>query len=416
MDITVFNTCTDPDRLPFDVAERKGIGHPDSLADMVADTFSREYSIWCLNEFGLVPNHWVDKVNLVGAAARVEFGKYEILKPADAYLFGKITDRVGATEIPIGRIFSDVVGSVLPAALGDSAILDHVRTHVNNTRGIGIDHDPQFYVPEAVNELAGVLAAESVANDTVICVGTSHRGISADLATRLEGHITGSEFRRAFPAVGTDVKVMIVRIGASLDITAAVPFHPELVDTWPAYSERLGEVRAAISDHLRMLQGQDERLRRIDNMSLSLNTKDVPGRGYLAPFGTSLGKGDCGAVGRGNRYNGAIEPLRPSSCEAAAGKNPVHHVGKIYTAVTFEIAKRIFVDTGVYAEVTIAARNGGRLDDPAHVLVSTERKLGQADIDRVKSIVGEAVGDATHFQDTFLAADPVERFRELDAR
>ena len=111
-----------------------------------------------------------------------------------------------------------------------------------------------------------------------------------------------------------------------------------------------------------------------------------------------------------------LEPLRPSSCEAAAGKNPVHHVGKIYTAVTFEIAKRIFVDTGVYAEVTIAARNGGRLDDPAHVLVSTERKLGQADIDRVKSIVGEAVGDATHFQDTFLATDPVERFRELDAR
>ena len=44
--------------------------------------------------------------------------------------------------------------------------------------------------------------------------------------------------------------------------------------------------------------------------------------------------GDDGQVGRGNRANGLITPYRLMSIEAAAGKNPVTHVGKLYTVLT----------------------------------------------------------------------------------
>jgi S-adenosylmethionine synthetase len=46
-------------------------------------------------------------------------------------------------------------------------------------------------------------------------------------------------------------------------------------------------------------------------------------------------------VGRGNRVNGLITPYRPMSLEAAAGKNPVSHTGKLYNLLAERIAGRI---------------------------------------------------------------------------
>lgn len=412
MRVVVAGGCPSPDRLSFDAAERKGIGHPDSLADLIADTFSRRYAAWCLDEFGLVPNHWVDKVNLVGAGADVTFGGFKILKPIDCYLFGKVTDEVGSSSVPVHELFEDSVGDVLARALGSGDILRHVRLHVNNTRGVAVDHDPQFYRPAGPEELTGVLRSESVANDTVLCVGASHRGLAADLAVRLETHVTGTEFHRAVPGVGTDVKVMVVRVGSDLDITIAVPFRPELTESWTAYRDNVADVQTALLADLKALLDQEPRARAITDVSLHVNTKDVPGRGYIAPFGTSLGKGDCGAVGRGNGYSGVIEPFLGASSEAPAGKNPVHHVGKIYAAVATEIAQRIMVETSAFAEVTLAARNGGLLTDPAYALVSVDQAADHTTTATIEQIVHAGVSRAADFTDRFLATDPIVRFRE----
>ena len=51
---------------------------------------------------------------------------------------------------------------------------------------------------------------------------------------------------------------------------------------------------------------------------------------YLTVTGLSAEQGDDGEVGRGNRVNGLITPSRAMSLEAAAGKNAVAHVGKLY--------------------------------------------------------------------------------------
>ncbi|GIJ28855.1 S-adenosylmethionine synthetase [Micromonospora qiuiae] len=414
MQISIRHACVAPDDQPFDVAERKGVGHPDSLADLVADAFSQRYSSWCLREFGAIPNHWVDKVNLVGAAADVRFGGFDIRKPADCYLFGKITDRVGEVQVPVEELFREVVLDVLPAALGDGRILEHLRLHINNTRGSAVDHDPRFYRPGTARDIRAVLEVESVANDTVVCVGTSRRGLAADLAVELERRLTSAAFRLDVPAAGTDVKVMVVRVGSTLEVTAALPLHPERVGSWAAYRVALGEAQEVVAAELKALLDRDPRARNITALALHLNTKDVPGRGYLAPFGTSLGKGDCGAVGRGNRYSGVIEPLRPASGEAPAGKNPVHHGGKIYTAVAAEAARRVLAELSVYAEVTIVARNGGDLDAPAHVLVSVDRALDTATTARIEKVVRRAIATTPTFASRFLDVDPLARFRDGD--
>lgn len=76
---------------------------------------------------------------------------------------------------------------------------------------------------------------------------------------------------------------------------------------------------------------------------VDVNAADNPAEGaiFLTVTGTSAEAGDDGQVGRGNRINGLITPGRPMSLKAAAGKNPVTHVGKIYNVVAREIAEML---------------------------------------------------------------------------
>lgn len=412
MRTVVTSGAVHPDDAPYDLAERKGIGHPDSLADLIADAFSRRYAIVCSELFGAIPNHWVDKVTLVGAAAEVTYGGYRIRKPVDCYLFGKVTTRIGEQDIDVGEMIRQVVARTLPAALGDDAILDHLRTDVNNTSGTAVDHDPQFYAPGSAAALRQVLDRESVVNDTVICTGSSTRGLAGRTAAWLETLVNATDFRDRHPMVGSDVKVMVARIGDEIDVTAAIPVHPHLVRSWQDYRDQLAYVEGALAGDLK---GYLEAGGRGGAIRLHLNTKDSPGRAYLAPFGTSLGKGDCGAVGRGNRSSGVIEPLRPAGCEAPAGKNPVHHGGKIYTALAREAARRIHREIGRFAEVTIAARNGAPLDDPAYVLIALTGDVRSALRTAAERIARETVESAPDFCADFLHTDPVTAFHRQAA-
>src|SRR5947208_15129304 len=86
-------------------------------------------------------------------------------------------------------------------------------------------------------------------------------------------------------------------------------------------------------------------------------TLDIAGRGlggmYLSVTGTSAESGDSGQIGRGNKVNGVIALNRPMGTEAAAGKNAVSHVGKIYTIMTHEGADCIYREVGATREVYV---------------------------------------------------------------
>lgn len=79
------------DRQTYEIVERKGLGHPDTLADGIAESFSIEYSKYCLSRFGVILNHWVDKTLLTGGLSEVGYGRGELLKPINLYFFGKIS-------------------------------------------------------------------------------------------------------------------------------------------------------------------------------------------------------------------------------------------------------------------------------------------------------------------------------------
>jgi S-adenosylmethionine synthetase len=102
---------------------------------------------------------------------------------------------------------------------------------------------------------------------------------------------------------------------------------------------------------------------------------------FLTVTGTSAEQGDDGLTGRGNRVGGLITPLREMSLEAAAGKNPVSHVGKTYNVAAREAARALAGRPGVSeAVVALVSRIGCPLDEPQAVLVRVRAQLSDAEL------------------------------------
>ena len=108
---------------------------------------------------------------------------------------------------------------------------------------------------------------------------------------------------------------------------------------------------------------------RFKEADVAVNAADdrKTGAVYLTVTGTSAEAGDDGEVGRGNRVNGLITPGRPMSLEAAAGKNPVTHVGKIYNVVARNIAASLVEDVPEIssAQCLLVSRIGSPVTQPA---------------------------------------------------
>ena len=117
---------------------------------------------------------------------------------------------------------------------------------------------------------------------------------------------------------------------------------------------------------------------------------------------TSAEGGDGGQVGRGNRVNGVIAFNRPSTTEAAAGKNPVSHVGKIYNLLSHELAGRIYVEVEGIREATVwlCSQIGHPIDWPlmAAAQVILAEGVGLEDVrDPVAEVIDRELAGIQHF-------------------
>jgi S-adenosylmethionine synthetase len=121
---------------------------------------------------------------------------------------------------------------------------------------------------------------------------------------------------------------------------------------------------------------------------------------YLTYTGSSIESGDEGVVGRGNRVNGMITPLRPMSVEGASGKNPVYHVGKLYSLAARRLAERLSEATGDYAEVHLVSATGQRLDRPWRALIRLA--CPDPEFDKVNALVLEALDGFPALTDEIL--------------
>lgn len=124
---------------------------------------------------------------------------------------------------------------------------------------------------------------------------------------------------------------------------------------------------------------------------------------YLTVLGTSAEGADGGQVGRGNRVNGLISLHRPMSTEAAAGKNPVSHVGKIYNLLAHQMAHRVCATVRGVEEATIwlCSQIGRRLDDPWSIAVSLVPAAG-CELGELRQPVSQVIGNELQGMSSFV--------------
>jgi S-adenosylmethionine synthetase len=193
---------------------------------------------------------------------------------------------------------------------------------------------------------------------------------------------------------------MGARQGQELSLTVALAFVDRFIPDEKSYFE----IKAAISEDLHIhLQ---EELKELDMVAIDINTLDSPGRGlggmYLTVLGTSAEGADGGQVGRGNRVNGVISLNRPMGTEAAAGKNPVCHVGKIYNLLTHQIAGHIYDSVEPVEEVYVwlCSQIGRPIDEPwiasAQVVLAPGASLVDVQPD-IESIIGNELANISSF-------------------
>lgn len=369
---------------PVEIVERKGIGHPDSLCDGIAERISVEYMKWCLDNLGAQLHHNFDKVQLVAGDIEVVFGRAQMLKPIRIQIAGR-----GTPIAPDGR-----------AVPMDTIAIDAAKAHIRETMRY-LDPNKHCVIDSYAGRGAGELihvVDKITANDTSF--GVAHWPRSGlEHAVFETTQYVNYELIDQFP-VGEDVKVMGARMGNDIVLTCAIPFiAPEIKDL-AEYREIKTAVTQAIQEYASSLDSR--------NVKVDVNTADNEEAGavYLTLTGTSAECGDDGSVGRGNRVTGVIAPFRSASLEAAAGKNPISHVGKIYNVLALVAAQRIVERVKGVQEVQIyvLSQIGKPLDQPlvATATVRAEDGLTDAIKGDVAAVLDEYLGDINRIREMII--------------
>ncbi len=380
------------DALPAEAVERKGLGHPDTIADAVAEAASVALSRRYRAECGRILHHNVDKVLLAGGAAEPAFGGGRVTQPMELFLAGRAAASFDGKSIPVGEIVADAAKAWLRAKLPALDADRHVRVH-SLVRPGSADLVALF---ERQRKTGAVLA-----NDSSIGVGFAPLSRLENAVGAIERKLTAAATRKAHPAIGADVKVLGLREGERAQFTIATAMVGGALADAAAYRAAT-ETVAALAREAAIACG-------FADPAIVVNAADDPAAGsyYLTVTGLSAEAGDDGQAGRGNRANGLITPYRPMTMESVAGKNPVSHVGKLYNIAAGLIAARIAEALPELGAVHcyLASQIGRPIQEPltATVLAAPKRARGLArDADEIGRIVADELARIGDIADALI--------------
>ena len=357
----------------IELVERKGIGHPDSVADALAEEVSKALCKMYKKEFGTVLHHNTDETQIAAGQASPKFGGGHIIDPSYILLVGRATTNITDVKTKDIRCLP-----CKPTAL--AAARNYLKKTFPN-----LDVDSEVVLDarlgQGSDDLRGVYKSSKIlANDTSFGVGYAPYSITDRLVLTTEEYING-KMRDILPEAGQDVKVMASRVGNDITMTVACAMVDKYIDDLEHYKSVVEQMYDKVNQHALDIIG-DEKI----NFKLDINTGDDYDKGviYLTCTGLSQEMGDDGSVGRGNRCNGLITPYRPMSMEATSGKNPITHIGKIYNVMSKLIAEDVAkkVSPEVEVRVRILSQIGKPVSEPLNcniqlVSATEDKKIGQ---------------------------------------
>jgi len=224
----------------FEIVERKGIGHPDTVCDSLAEEYSRALSRFYLDRFGKILHHNLDKAILVGGEATPKFGGGEIKEPIEFTLVGRATYRYRGEDFrkEIEEIYYETAKEWLRRNLPHLDVDRHINLYLKARAG-----------SEDLTDLFEREGEVPLANDTSFGVGFYPFTKAEKLAYKVERFLNSPQYK----ADNVHAKEILGDYPLSVEINVA-------------------------DDYGR-------------------------GSVYITVTGTSAEAGDDGQVGRGNRVN-----------------------------------------------------------------------------------------------------------------
>jgi len=352
----------------FEFIERKGVGHPDTLADLLAEYLSNKYSRYTLEKFGVVLHHNFDKVGLLGGASFVTFGKGYLTKPIKVLINGRASISCGLVDIPVKKLIEQWVKEFFKNRLYKLDPDKHLKIvfNLSSQSSPGKTYEKEsknsvrkfWFEPRTINDLPEI--KQLVSNDTSIGVGYAPRSVLEEMVLDIEKTLNSEKYRKKRPWTGFDIKIMAFREGFNVKMTICIPQIADRVKSIEEYKQNIEIADRDIKNIICKYK------KKVKNFELNINTRDKfdCSEVYLTAIGSSIESGDEGLVGRGNRINQLISINKPMSMEGACGKNPVYHIGKVYYLFALKLANKIYKKFGIKNEVYLASQSGRDLLDP----------------------------------------------------
>ncbi len=367
----------------IEIVERKGLGHPDYLADSIAENFSINLSKYYIEHFGRILHHNVDKLEVIGGETKPAFNGGKITKPITILFSGRATGSVDNDTIPLKEIAEN-----------------SAKTWIKHNIRF-LDADKLRYLFETNNGSVNLADAfqrngKPGSNDTSFAVGYYPYSVLENLVLKTENYLNSKEFKSKFQFSGEDIKIMGVRIKNKIKITIAMAMVDKFISSEDDYFKKKKEVAEDALEYIKNLNEKLENESMINQkrkIELAINGMDKKNRGikgcYLTVTGLSAESGDDGAVGRGNRVNGLITPNRVMTLDPAAGKNPVNHIGKIYSLFSFDLSKKIYDKFGIKNQIKMVGRIGNDLSKPLAFSLVLERNADKTQKKDIMAFINE---------------------------
>lgn len=377
----------------IELVERKCMGHPDSLADGVAESISRALSMAYLEECGAILHHNTDQGEIVAGESIPKYGGGKVMRPIYMLIDGRATREFDGITIPTDAIAVETARNYFRTTLSnlnlERDIIIDCRLGTGSTDLRDVFRPCQGTAPRANDTSFGVGHAPFSETETII------RELSDSIDTSL---------RPRCPAIGQDIKIMGLRDGNTITLTIACA----IVDRYCSGLSQYLEYKEVLREHAEMLARNYTRR----NVVVQVNTADDINTGsvFLTVTGTSAEMGDDGSVGRGNRCNGLITPNRPMSMEATSGKNPVNHIGKIYNILSTLLAQECARDVEGIEEIYIRllSQIGHPIDQPlvAGIQILPRPGVSLTEIGReIEGIIDAGLADVTCITEKIIRGD-----------
>ena len=379
----------------IEIAERKGIGHPDTVCDEISEAISVALSKHYLNEFGYVMHHNVDKALLIGGQSTPAYQGGQITEPMQFIIAGRATDLVGSIKIPVEDIAIETTADWFKK---------HIR-HLDVSKHVEIQSKIRPGSADLVQLFNRIEKGEPpLANDTSFGAGYYPLSALDQKIIEIDALLSSTETRDQYPFVGEDTKVMGYRYRKHFEFTLAIAMVDQYIKDIGDYQDKIKLIKTYIGEHLQL-----------SDSKIIINSADDYDRGsvYLTVTGTSAENGDDGQVGRGNRVNGLITPYQPMSLEAISGKNPISHVGKIYNYFAHDLCKKLIdAQYATAAQLFIVSQIGKPITHPQGIHVRLQGQSASYQV--IQDFVRSRLPDLATYWTKIIAQqrDPVDHLMD----